>query len=44
MVSSGNEERENGALNVVDFAIFSSFEKIESYQSDIKGILTTSPI
>ena len=27
--SGDNKERNNGALNVVDFAIFSSFEKIE---------------
>ena len=29
-VSGGNEERKNGALNVVYFSIFSSFENIES--------------
>ena len=27
-VSGGNKERKNGALNVVNFAIFSSFEKL----------------
>ena len=43
-VSGGNEERKNVSLNVVNFAIFSSFETIESYQSYLRGILTTSPI
>ena len=42
-VFGGNEERKNDALNVVDFSIYSSFENIESYQSDIRGLLTTSP-
>ena len=39
-VSSVKEERKNGALKVVDFAIFSLFQKIESYQSDILVLLT----
>ena len=43
-VSSGNEERQKVALNVVDLSIFSSFENIESYQSYIRGLLTTSSI
>ena len=43
-VTGGNEEGKNGALNVVDFAIFSSFGKIESYQSYIRGLLATYPI
>ena len=42
--ADGNEERKNGALNVVDVSIFSSFEKIEPCQSDLSGLLTTSPI
>ena len=43
-VPGGSEECINGALDVVDFSIFSSFEKIESIQSDLRIILTTSPI
>ena len=43
-VSGGNKECKNGAMNVVGFAIFSLFGKIESYQSDLRGLFTTSPI
>ena len=43
-VFGGNKERKKGVLNVVDFAIFSLFEKNESYHSDVRGLLTTSPI
>ena len=43
-VSGGSKERKNSALNVVDAAIFSWFKKIESYYSDMRGILTTYPI
>ena len=39
-----NEERRNGALDVVGFSILSSFENIESYQSDLRGLLTKSTI
>ena len=39
-VSVSNEDRKNGAMNVVDFSIFSSFENMESHQSDIRGRLT----
>ena len=38
-VSGGIKELRNGVLNVVDFSIFSSFEIIESYQSDWMGTL-----
>ena len=40
----GSKKRKNSALKVVDVAIFSWFETIESYHSDIRGILTTYPI
>ena len=43
-VSSGSEECRNGALNVVDFSNFSSFGMIGSYQSGLRGILTTKQI
>ena len=43
-VSSGNEVSKNSALNLVDFTIFSSFQNIESHQSDIILLLTMSPI
>ena len=43
-VSIGSKKRKNGVLNVVDFDILSSFEKIESSQSDLRGLLTTSTI
>ena len=43
-VFGGNKERKHGALNVVDAAIFSLFEKIDSYHSDMRRLLTTSPI
>ena len=43
-VFGGNKERRNGALNVVDVAIFSYSENIESYHSYMIGLLTTSPI
>ena len=43
-VSGRSEELINGALNVVDFSILSSFENVESYQSDLRGILTISSI
>ena len=42
--SSGSEERGNGSLNVVDFAIFSYFVNIESYHSDLRRLLNTPPI
>ena len=42
--SGGSEERINGALNVVNFSIFSSFVNIESYHSYLRGLLTTPPI
>ena len=40
-VSSSNEERNNGALNVADFAIFLDLKK-KSIQPDLRGIFTTS--
>ena len=43
-MSGVSKERKNGALNVVDVAIFLSFENIESYHSDMRGIFTKSPI
>ena len=43
-VAGGSKERKNGALKVVDVAIFSYFENIESHQSYLRGILTTFPI
>ena len=41
-VSDGSKEHINGALNVVDFSIFSSFLNIGSYHSDLRGILNAS--
>ena len=38
-LSSGSEYFINGALNVVDLTIFLLFENIESYQSDLMGVL-----
>ena len=43
-VSDGSEEHRNGALNVVGFSILSPFEKIESSQSYLRGVFTTSSI
>ena len=43
-VFGGNKEHKNGALNVVYVVIFSWFEKVESYHSDIRGLLTKSTI
>ena len=43
-VFGGNKDRKNGALNVADISIFSWFGKSESYHSDLRGLLTTSPI
>ena len=43
-VSVNIKERNNSALKVVDVAIISWFERIESYHSDLRGILTKSPI
>ena len=43
-LSGGSEESRNGALNVVDFSIFSLFENIEASHSYIRVLLTTSPI
>ena len=43
-VSGGIDERKNGAMKVVDVVIFSWFENIESYNSDLRGIFTTFSI
>ena len=40
----GSKEHKNGALKVVDVANFSYFENIDSYHSDLRGVLATSPI
>ena len=37
-------ECSNGALNVIDFVILSSFANIEAYNSAHRGLLTTLPI
>ena len=42
-VYCGSKELKNDALNVVDIALSRSFTN-ESYRSDMRGILTTSPI
>ena len=42
--SGGSEDIRNGALNVMDFSINSSFENIGSYQSDHRALLITPPI
>ena len=42
-VYGGNKELKNDALNVVDIALSRSFTN-ESYRSDMRGILTTSPV
>ena len=39
-----NNERSNGALNVVYFAIFSSSANIESHHSALRGLFKISPI
>ena len=41
-VPGDNKERLSRAMEVVDFAIFSSFSKIESHHSDLRGLFTTS--
>ena len=43
-VSGGSKERKNDALKVVGVSIFSYFENIESYHSDTRELLNTSPI
>ena len=43
-VSSSSKEHRNFALNVVELAISSSFEKIQSYYSALWGSMTSSPI
>ena len=43
-VSGGSKDRKNGALKVLYVLIFLWFENVESYHSDLKGLLTTSPI
>ena len=40
----GSEDSSNGALNAVNFFIFSLFENIESYQSYCRRVLKLSPI
>ena len=37
-VSADSDNHKNGALKVVDVAIFSWFENIGSYHSDLRGI------
>ena len=41
-VFGSNKERKNGALNIVDVAIFLLVLKIELYHSDLRWLLTTS--
>ena len=43
-MSGVSKERKNGALKVVDVAIFSWVEKIESYHSYLRGLVNTYPI
>ena len=43
-VSGVSKDSKNGSLKVVDVSIFSEVEKVESYHSDMRGLLTTSPI
>ena len=43
-ISGGSKERKNGALKVMDVAMLSLIENIESYNSYPRGLLTKSPI
>ena len=43
-VSGGSKDRKKDALKVGDVTIFSRFENFYSYHSDLRVILTTSPI